>query len=389
MPDRPHIETLCAHAREDAPSVNRPLVAPIYQTSVWTLDSLEQCEAVYSGEQPGYIYARDAHPNHAALERAIAALEGAEECVAFASGMAAIAAVLTSLTRTGGRIVAARQLYGATSRLISEELGRFGVSSAWVDVTDLSAVAAALSDGADVLLAETLGNPLMQVAELPVLAELAHDAGARLVVDNTFATPVCCRPLEQGADVVIHSVTKFLSGHGDLILGAAAASADFAGGFRRAARLWGGIPHALESWLALRGITTLPLRVERSCANAAALAERLEKHPRVKVVHYPGLASSPRAGIARCVLSMPGPMLAFELEDGDAARRVLANLQRVRFAPSLGDAATTVSYPVATSHRGLPPEAVAAAGITPGLIRVSVGIDHVDDVWADFEQAIA
>jgi cystathionine beta-lyase/cystathionine gamma-synthase len=302
---------------------------------------------------------------------------------------AAIAAAVAAFTGAGGRVVAARQLYGVTSRLLGEDLARFGVETAWADVTDLRSIEEALRPRADVLLVETIANPLLQVADLPALAALARRAGARLVVDNTFATPLCCRPLEQGADVVVHSVTKFLGGHGDLMLGVAAGGADATESLRRQARLWGGTANPFESWLALRGIATLPLRMERSCANAAALAARLEAHPPVRAVHYPGLPSHPQYEKARQVLASPGPMLSFELAGGDAARGVLRRLRRVRFAPSLGDVATTISYPWSTSHRALAPEARLASGISEGLLRLSVGIDHVDDVWADLEQAMA
>ncbi len=383
-----HLETICAQAREDPPGENRPLVAPIYQSAVWALDSVEQCEAVYGAEVTGYIYTRDANPNHAALEETIALLEGAEEAVVFATGMAALAGTVTALCGTGGRIVAARQLYGATCRLLAQEVARFGVETAWVDGMDLGEVEAALSPQADLLLVETVANPLTQVADLPRLAELAHAHGARLVVDNTFCSPICCRPLELGADVVLHSVTKFLGGHSDLTLGAAAASAEVTAELRRQARLWGGSANPFESWLAQRGITTLPLRMERSCANAAELARRLEAHPRVRQVYYPGLASHPQHELASRILSHPGAMLAFEVADGERARSVLRNLQRVRFAPSLGDVATTISYPVATSHRGLPPEELAQIGIRDGLLRLSVGIDHVEDIWRDLDRSL-
>jgi cystathionine beta-lyase/cystathionine gamma-synthase len=383
------IETLCAQAREDLPGANQPLIAPIYQSAVWTLDSVEQCESVYGGELPGYIYTRDANPNHTALERVIAALEHAPAGVIFGTGMAALSATLTAFTGAGSRVVAGRQLYGATSRLLAQELGRFGVETAWADVTDLEAVEAALAPGAALLLVETLANPLLQVADLPRLADLCRRHGARLVVDNTFASPVCCRPLDHGADLVIHSVTKFLGGHSDLTLGAAAGSVELVEELRRQARLFGGAANPFESWLALRGITTLPLRMERSCSNAAALAARLEAHPRVRRVFYPGLPSHPQHDLAGNLLQAPGAMLAFELADGEAASALLRRLKQVRFAPSLGDTATTISYPVATSHRGLSPEEWREAGITEGLLRLSVGIDHVDDVWADLEEALS
>lgn len=383
-----HIETVCIQAREDLPSETRPLMAPIYQTAVWAMDSMEQCDAVYAGELPGYIYTREANPNHAALEQVVAVLEHAEEAVVFGSGMAAIAGALTALTGTGGRVVAARQLYGATVKLLTQELGRFGVECAWVDMTDLNEVCSVLAAGADVLLVETIANPLVQIADLPALAELCREAKTRLVVDSTFTSPYCCRPLDQGADAVVHSVTKFLGGHSDLTLGAVAGSAELMSLVRRQAKLFGGSANPFESWLALRGIATFPLRMERSCTNAAALARRLEAHPQVRRVYYPGLPSHPQFARAAELLDSPGAMLAFDVADGPAARHVLRTLKHVRFAPSLGDVATTISYPVGTSHRALTPAERREIGISEGTLRLSVGIDHVDDVWADLAQAL-
>lgn len=388
MHDSVHLETLCARAREDVPSANRPLIGPIYQSAVWSLDSVEQCEAIQAGDAPGFSYTRDANPNHAALERTVAELEGAEDAVVFGSGMAALAAAFTALTRAGGRIVAGRQIYGVTARLLDHELTRFGVETVWVDSTDLAAVENALAGGADVLLVETLANPLVQVADLPRLAALCRPHGTRLVVDSTFASPLCCRPLEHGADVVVHSVTKFLGGHSDLTLGAAAGSRALMEDLRRQARLFGGSANPFECWLALRGITTFPLRMERSCRNALELARRLAAHPRVRRVYYPGLPSHPQHTLAASLLTLPGAMLAFDAADREAARHVLRELKYVRFAPSLGDTATTISYPAATSHRALDAAALAEVGISEGTLRLSVGIDHVDDVWADLQQAL-
>jgi methionine-gamma-lyase len=273
--------------------------------------------------------------------------------------------------------------------LLAGELSRFGIETAWVNGSDTEAIRRALEPGARLLLVEAIGNPLMQVPDLPRLAALCRDAGALLVVDATFASPYCCRPLQHGAGVVLHSVTKFLAGHSDVTLGVAAGSAAVATELRRQARLFGGSANPFESWLALRGLTTFPLRMGRCCANAAELARRLAAHPKVRAVHYPGLAGSGRSAAPKGVLTDPGAMLSFELEGGDAARAFLRCLQYVRFAPSLGDVATTVSYPIATSHRGLPCGTLGELGISAGLVRLSAGIDHVDDVWSDLEQALA
>lgn len=382
------IETLCAHSREALPSENPPLVAPIFQSSVWTLESIEQCEAVYDGSTPGFIYTRDANPNHRSLERILASLEEAEEAVVFASGMAALAGAVCSVASQGCRVVAARQLYGVTARLLDSELRRFGVDVEWVDITDLAAVEQAAAAGAAAILAETVANPLIEVADIPALSEISRRVGARLLVDSTFASPFCCQPLLLGADLVIHSLTKFLGGHGDLTLGAVCGPQTLMEQVRNQAKVWGGAANPFDSWLALRGIATFPLRMERSVSNAGVLAERLEQHPSIRRVNYPGLASHPQHIRAREVMAHSGAMLSFELASGDAARHVIRSLSRIRFAPSLGDVATTVSYPLITSHRAFTAEQLAAAGITAGLIRLSVGIDHVDDVWADLQRAL-
>lgn len=383
------METVCAAAREERPAENRPLVAPIYQTAVWTLDSAEQCEAVYEGATRGFIYTRDANPNHGALEQVVAALEHAETAVAFSSGMGAIAAAVTGLCRSGDRIVASRQLYGPTARFLSEEASRFGIHTDYADVDEPDALEAAISEGAALVLVETIANPLVQVADLPRLAAVCRRRDTLLVVDNTFATPYCCRALEHGADISIHSVTKSLGGHSDLTLGAAAGSAQHMERLRRYSGLWGGAANPFESWLALRGIGTFPLRMERCCENALDLARRLEDHPGVRRVYYPGLPSHPQHALACELMSAFGFMLAFELANGHAAREALRGLRHVRFAPSLGDVATTISYPAITSHRNLDPDERGAQGITDGVLRLSVGIDHVEDVWADLSQAIA
>jgi cystathionine beta-lyase/cystathionine gamma-synthase len=384
-----HPATLCAHAREQSPAGPSPLSAPIYQAAVWRLSSLEECDAIYAGATPGYIYTRDANPNHTALEQLMAALEAAPAGLVTASGMAAISAALINLARAGDRVVASAALYGATTRLLREELDRFSVAVSFVDITDLDAVRTALHPDARVLLVETLANPRLELSDIPRLAELCRDAGAALVVDNTFATPCLLRPLDHGADVVVHSLTKFIGGHSDLTLGALAGSAGFVAEARARVSAWGLAANPFEAWLALRGAATLPLRMERACRNAAELAAWLEAHGRVRRVHYPGLPSHPQHERCTELLRSGGAMLAFELDDEAAVDRFIRALRLVPFSPSLGDAATTLSYPAKTSHRALSAERRAQLGITDGLIRLSVGIDAVEDVVADLDQALA
>jgi cystathionine beta-lyase/cystathionine gamma-synthase len=384
------IETLCAHAGADVPSTTRPSVAPIYQTSVFTIESVAQLDAIYEGRSEGFIYSRDAHPNHHVLERVMAALEGGETALACATGMAAIATALVTELRAGDHLLASRSLYGATTRLIREELGRLGINSSFVDTTDLDAVVRAIRPETRVLFVETLSNPVLELADLEALGPLCRERGIRLLVDNTFTPPPLVRPLAMGADVVIHSLTKFIGGHSDLMLGVVVADRETILRVRKACIAWGGSANPFAAWLAVRGIKTLPLRLERACANAHRLAATLSEHPAVSRVLYPGLDGYPQ--YARAAALLPhgaGTMLAFEVAGGgDAAAAVLEALQLITFCPSLGETATTISYPAKTSHRFVAPEEAAAQGITPGLLRLSVGIEHVDDLIADLEQAL-
>jgi cystathionine beta-lyase/cystathionine gamma-synthase len=379
--------TLCAHAREKAVPGPPPLTAPIYQAAVWRLESIEQVEALNTSAEPGYIYTRDGNPNHTALEELIAGLERAPAALVTASGMGAIAVALLGLVEAGGHVVAGHTLYGATTRLLEQELERFGVSVSFVPSDRLEAVHAAVRPETRALVVETLGNPLLELADVPALAEVAGAAGSALVVDNTFATPCLTRPLELGADVVVHSLTKFIGGHSDLTLGALAGPEAFIAQARARASTWGLCANPFDAWLALRGAATLPLRVERASASAHRIAAWLDTHPGVRGVNYPGLPSHPQHARCRELLASGGTMLSFELADGAAAERFMRRLRLVAFAPSLGDVATTVSYPAKTSHRSLSPQRRAALGITDGLIRLSVGIDAAEDVIADLEQA--
>jgi cystathionine beta-lyase/cystathionine gamma-synthase len=384
------IETLCARAGGDPPSVTRPLVAPIYQASVFAVESVAQLDDLYEGRAQGYIYSRDANPNHHALEQVMAALEGGEAALACATGMAAIATALVSELRAGDHLLASRALYGATPRLIREELGRLGIRSDFVDATDLDAVARAVRPETRVLFVETLSNPLLELADLEALGGLCRERGVRLIVDNTFTPPPLVRPLALGASLAIHSLTKFIGGHSDLMLGMIVGDAEAIARARQACIAWGGAANPFAAWLAVRGIKTLPLRMERACANAARLAAFLEGHPAVERVFYPGLPShSQHARAAALLPNGSGAMLAFALAGGGAAAAVfLERLRLIPFCPSLGETGTTISYPSKTSHRFVAPEEAAAQGIHPGVLRLSVGIEHADDLLADLEQAL-
>lgn len=392
-----NLDTTAVHAGLDLPpSATRPHTPPIVPASVHEFEGIGQVDDLYEGRASGYIYYRNGGPNQSALEAAVAALEGhgapdGAEGVAAASGMGAITAVLLALCRSGDHVVAQADTYGVTRSLLTEEGARLGIETTFADATDAEALAAAVRPATRLLLVETLSNPLVRVADLEGAAALARARGATLVVDNTFATPLHCRPLARGAHVVVHSTAKALSGHDDVGGGVAVAAPALAARIRAAGVRLGATLSAFDAWLALRGLRTLGLRVARASANAADLAARLARHPAVAAVHYPGLAGHPQHARARTLLDSGfGAMLAFEVQGGRAgADRVLGRLRLVRFAPSLGGVATTTSHPASTSHRPLTPAAREGLGIGEGLIRLSVGIEGVEDLWGDLAAALA
>ena len=388
---RQSIESICAAAGSDMPSVTRPLTAPIYQNSVFEIHSLEQVDDIYEGREDGFIYSRDANPNVAILERVVADLEDADDSVAFASGLGAKAVTLLSLVESGDTIVAGSELYGGTNAMLRQYMPRLGIETRFVDMTDLDEVESALRDGPKVVLFESITNPLLRLADIESISRLASERGARVIVDNTLATPLLLRPLELGADVTVHSATKSLGGHSDVTGGVAAARADVAMEIKGANRIWGSTLDPFAAWLIVRGIRTLPMRVERTCENAMRIAAFLSDHGRVSAVHYPGLPDHPQHDLARSVLDGGfGHMVSFDLDGGgDAASSFVRSLRTIPFSPSLGEARTTISHPAKTSHRSLTSDEQAAAGITGGLIRMSCGIESADDIINDLEQALS
>lgn len=385
MSDKHKFETRAAHAgRFQVPTLTRPVSMPIYQTSVYAFPDLDLVDAVQNGKERAYLYARNGQPNAEALEEAYARLEGGEAAVSAATGMGVIFAVLFALLEPGAHAVVARDIYGATFALFETELKRYNISTTYVDTNDLAAVEAAIRPETKLVYVETISNPTMKVQDLPGVAALCRRLGVKLVVDNTFASPVVCRPLEHGAHVVLSSATKFLGGHSDLMAGVAAGERESLEAVRRMLILGGAMVDPFAAWLCVRGIKTVHLRVERQCANALALARFLSEHPKVERVNYPGLTGHPM------LTNGAGPMLSFAVRGGlDGANAVIKALQLVEFAPSLGDVTTTVSHPVLTSHRAMSPEQREALGITDGLIRVSTGAESAEDIINDFAQALA
>ena len=369
----------------------QPTSVPIYQTVTFTAADAEELGAVVNRQIPGYSYGRLDNPTVVAFAAAVAELEGADAGFAFASGMAAIHAALGTLLSAGDRVVATRASYGTTRALLDGLFSRLGVSSEYVDVTDLAAVEAALAARPTrILYAETIANPTIVVADHAALAELAHRYGASYLVDNTFASPYLCRPIELGADLVIESATKYLAGHSDVMAGVVSGAAGLIHRVRDFEVDTGGSldPHA--AFLAMRGLSTLALRMERHSATAAALGAWLERQDGVTRVWHPSLASHPQHDVARRQLAFGGGMLAFELAGGrSAGGAVIDRLEIPARTASLGSVFSIVTHPPSTTHRQLTDDALVAAGITPGLLRCSVGLEDLEDLVADFDRALA
>lgn len=394
--NRKTFQTRAVHAGERVRAADyTPVTTPIWPTVGYTYESMDDLDAVFAKAKPGQIYLRYTSPTAMAFEEAVASLEGAEAAQAFGSGMAAIhAALLAAGAKAGTSIVAALDVYGATFTLLTNLFSTLGVNTRLVDANNLPAVKTALEETkAVILLVETISNPLLKVADIPALAKLAHDNGASLLVDSTFASPYLFRPLEHGADYVIHSATKYLSGHGDVVAGIVAASQANKEKLFDLNKLIGGTLAPFEAWLALRGLKTLPLRMRQQCQNAQQTAKWLEKHPKIARVVYPGLAEHPQHTLAERLFAGKGfgGVLSFEVAGADRAKafRFMEALQLCLPATSLGDIYSLIVHPASSSHRTLSAEERARVGIPEGLVRLSTGIEDVDDILADLEQALA
>jgi cystathionine beta-lyase/cystathionine gamma-synthase len=368
-----------------------PLAPPLYTSAVYTLPDLDALDRIMDGESAGFIYARDAHPNARLLADQLARTESAAWGLVTSSGMAALSAVFLATLQHGARVVASNRLYGRTTQLLKQELDRFGVQTTFVDTNDLPAVEDALRRPAKLLLVETLSNPLLRVSDVAALARLAHAHGALLLVDNTFATPALCRPLELGADLVMESLTKLIAGHSDVTLGFVGGNGDLQPELAQVASIWGLSANPFDCWLAQRGLATLAIRLRAASANAAALAVWLSEQPGVARVVYPGLPDHPDHDLAGRVLSGgAGNMLCFDLAGGrEAVNRFMRAAPGVPFSPSLGHTTTTCSHPATTSHRYVSPAEKARQGITDGLIRLSVGVEEVEAIRREMGQGLA
>jgi cystathionine gamma-synthase/methionine-gamma-lyase len=388
----PHFDTLAVHAlRPPGPG---PTAPPIATASSYSQANTLALDEVFSGARPGHYYSRYGNPSTESFERAVAALEGTAGAVAFASGMAAIhAALMAAGVRSGDTVLASRDMYGVTLQLLNTLMADAGVKTVAVDACDIAAVRAALDEHRPrAVLVETLSNPLLRVADVPALADAAHAAGAALIVDSTFTTPYLIRPRESGVDIVVHSATKYLGGHGDALGGVAAIGEDRLSDLRAVANIGGAVLGPFEAALMARGIQTLHLRMARQCESAMRIARWLESCPEVERVYYAGLETHPGHDVASRLFGGRGfgGLLSFDLRDAgrEKAGRFLDALTLAVHAPTLGDVTTLVMYPPMASHRSLTPEQRAALGIGDGLIRLSVGVEDCEDIIGDIERAL-
>jgi cystathionine beta-lyase/cystathionine gamma-synthase len=374
-------DTICIHAGQEPDPSTGAIITPIYQTSTYVQEAL--------GQHKGYEYARTQNPTRAALEANIAAIEGGKAGFAFASGMAAEGAIMT-LLQSGDHVVVTDNTYGGTYRLFERVLRKYQLDFTYVDTSDVAAIEAAIRPATKMLFLETPTNPVLRLTDIAAAAAAAHARNVFVVVDNTFASPYVQRPLDLGADLVVHSTTKFLNGHSDSVGGVVVANRnDHIEWLQFVQNAEGAILGPMDAWLVLRGTKTLPIRMERHNANAQVLAEFLASHPKVTRVHYPGLTSHPHHELAKRQMRGFGGLIAFETGDLERSRRLLNSVRLMALAESLGGVETLISHPASMTHASVPPERRLAIGLTDDMVRISVGIEDVDDLREDLDQALA
>lgn len=385
-----HPTTRTVHVPRPDAGDSTPLSVPLYQTSSFAFDDPDALREALVRPDRGFAYSRFGNPTTRALEDAVAGLEGAAGGLATGSGMAAVNLVLLGLLGSGDHVVAQRRLYGGTTTTLQDLAGRFGVEVSYIDGHDENELRGAIRPDTAMLYLETISNPMARVTDLPAMAGIARSAGAITVVDNTFATPLLCRPIEHGADIVLHSATKYLGGHSDIVGGVVVSAST-----ELHQRLWrrlvdfGSQADPFAAWLTIRGLQTLSVRLEKQCANTRELAQRLAEHPAVSTVYWPGLVKHPDHEVARRILSDYGGLLAFDLIGGHAAAYdLLRKVRLVTSGVSLGGVETLAMHPASTSHRDMTDDELRAMGIGQSTIRLSVGIEHPDDLWADLAAAL-
>ncbi|RME46227.1 MAG: PLP-dependent transferase [Chloroflexi bacterium] len=392
--------TQAIHAGEEPDPLTGAVAPPIYQSTTFAFRNADEASAAFErytepaltfqGRQDPYVYTRWGNPTITALERKIAALEGGEAALATASGMAAIASAVLTAVAPGQHLISARAIYSGTYELFASKLPPLGIDVSFVDATEPANIERALRPNTRLIYIETPGNPLLDITDIAATVEIARSAGVMTMIDNTFATPINQRPVDLGIDVVVHSATKYLCGHGDAIGGAVVGPANFIHATRTGMlRDFGGIISPFNAWLILRGTATLPLRMERHNANALTLARWLEEHPAVQLVRYPGLPSHPGHEVAQRQMTGFGGMIAFEVKGGiEAGRRLMDRVSLCTLAVSLGDVRSLICHPASTTHSYIPAQARQAAGITDGFVRFSVGLEDPEDIMADLDQAL-
>ena len=372
----------------------KPVSTPIYNSVGYLYEDLKDLDAVFGNERPGYVYARYGSPTNSALEEVLADLEEGEAALTFGSGMAAVyASLMAAGVKAGASVLSAFDVYGATYAICARLLPTWGVRTGFVEATDLSAVEKALGEFKPAaLLLETISNPLMKIPDIPAITKLAHRAGAKVILDNTFATPVLFQPLKCGADFCVHSTTKYIGGHGDVLGGAIVCSRANRNILHEIIKMTGGNLGPAEAWLTLRGIKTLPLRMRQHCANALEVAKRLQGHPQISKVNYPGLADHPQHKLAMKLFpeGLFGGMISFEIKNAGKKEvfRFMESLHLILPATTLGDVYSLTLYPAMSSHRALSPEERKKVGISDSLVRLSVGIEEVGEIIGDLEQAL-
>ncbi len=370
------------------------LSTPIYQTSTFVFKSAAHGGRIFKGEEKGFFYTRINNPNRDIIEKKVAFLEGAEEGIAFSSGMAAISSMFLSLLDKGDHILSSNVLYGATFGLLSKQLPRFGIECSFVDFSDETKITNSLKKNTKIVYLETPSNPTLKVFDLQKISDIIHDYNKdiKVVVDNTFATPYLQRPIEFGVDIVVHSATKYLNGHGDVIAGFVVGSAEDIQNIRKKGLklLTGASLSPFDSYLIYRGLKTLSIRMERHCSNAQKVAEFLEKHPGVAEVNYPGLKSHPEYELAKKQMKLPGAIIVFEPKGGfDKAVHIIDNTKLWTTAVSLGDCESLIEHPASMTHASFSKEELKEAGISESLIRLSVGLEDAEDLIDDLDQALS
>ena len=383
--------TLSIHAGGQPDAATGAVSPPIYQSSTFVFDNTAQGAALFKGEKPGYVYTRMGNPTVSRLEEAVAALEKGAGAITVSSGMAALNTILFAVCQSGDHIVGTNAVYGPSRIVIERDWARFGIVSTFVDTSDLAAVRSAMTKKTKIVMIETPTNPTMLISDIAAISKIAKEHGALLIVDNTFASPLLQTPITHGADIVFHSMTKFLNGHSDVVAGVIITSTkELLSKLLPAHKYLGACMDPHQSWLVLRGLRTLSLRVKAAQDNAIIVARYLAAHPKVATVYYPGMPGHPQRDLINRQMKGPGSLISFELKGGhEAGCRLLDNVKLMSLAVSLGGVETLIQHPASMTHAAMSPKDRLAAGISDGLVRLSVGCEDCEDIIADFDQAMS